>query len=419
MGLSKITYPITSERGDLFDVSMTIAMRIEVTGKATRDELENAFRSAVSCHEILNCKVRLDETGKAYYEYLCDPGFQSITFTDKDWKTIISEEEKKRFKMEEGELLRAFCYDHSENSFKILFMMHHLGGDGKSLVYFIETFMSCLSGKTCDEVKVRLLTPEDMPKGSENPFFIKAWVKNLNRKWKNEAGDKSFTFEDMDKAYAKFWKTHGTVITEEVIPEEAMSKILKECHENGVGYTAYYTTKSIEDKPGKQAIGYAVDGRIDHNRSMGNQATGISIDYEYNSRKSFWDNARAVQKLMYKKINSPVYKWFVLHFMASIDPNFVDSVVLSAAGAFDLPSVRKAALLMGYGEKKKDLSITNLTKLDIPYHYAPEHDSTGSSDGFTIDKLSFIAPVVSYGKNIIGISTMNGKTVVTRHVFEE
>ena len=51
------------------------------------------------------------------------------------------------------------------------------------------------------------------------------------------------------------------------------------------------------------------------------------------------------------------------------------------------------------------MSVTNLTKLDIPEEYGE----------YKLDFFSFIPPVISYGKNIIGISTLGDCTVLTLH----
>lgn len=61
-------YKIETERGDLFDVNMMIAMQVKVRGKATETELTEAFRAAVEAFEILNCKVVIDDKGGAFYD---------------------------------------------------------------------------------------------------------------------------------------------------------------------------------------------------------------------------------------------------------------------------------------------------------------------------------------------------------------
>lgn len=80
-----------------------------------------------------------------------------IFFEESSWRQILKREEKIRFKIEEGEFLKAFCYEMNEEGCSIIFLMHHLGGDGKSLVYFIESFMKALSGDKLEFSNIRLI----------------------------------------------------------------------------------------------------------------------------------------------------------------------------------------------------------------------------------------------------------------------
>ena len=95
--------------------------------------------------------------------------------------------------------------------------------------------------------------------------------------------------------------------------------------------------------------------------------------------------------------------------MSQLDKTLVDAVNLEYAGVFTSKTSKALASLMGYGEQTKDLSITNLTKLDIPCTYGK----------YVIDIFRFIPPVVSYGKNIIGIATLGSDTTITLHTYED
>ena len=441
---------IETERQDLFDVSIVIAMRFHISGNVTEQALRNAFERAVESHEILSTKVVIDAEGKAFYEKLekensvndladsDNTSSNKIFFEVNDWQSIIHREEKKRFKIEEGEFIRGFVYEsgseESGEGVSILFMMHHLGGDGKSLVYFIETFMNYLvddgskllnsdrSDKDgLDNSDVRVLEMRTIPAGDISEKALRDRVgplalvpKIYNKKWlkemdsKEEAGKNEkriFTFSDLDEAYDEYWKDRESEIKEYVIAPETMTKVLEKCKEWKIGFTAYFTTAFLRRMARKLDIGYAVDAREDGNKSMGNQATGISIKYAYNYDKSFRKNAEKVQDLMSNKLEDDGARNFILPFMAAFEPTLVDAINLEHAGAFRSKTSKSLANMLGYGRKTKDLSITNLTKLDIP-------DTYGS---LKIDYFSFIPPVVSYGRNIIGLSTLGDCTVLTIH----
>ena len=425
---------IETERQDLFDVSIVIAMRFHISGNVTESAIRMAFENAVRSHEILSTKVVIDAEGKAYYEKpekensankLADSDSASssnkLFFEVNDWQSIIHREEKKRFKIEEGEFIRGFVYesgsDESGEGTSILFMMHHLGGDGKSLVYFIETFMKCLAEEgTKDVLEMRTIPAGDIsdkalrdrvgPLALVPKIYNKKWLKEMDSK--EEAGKNAkrvFTFSDLDEAYDEYWKDRESEIKEFVIAPETMTKVLEKCKEWKIGFTAYFTTAFLRRMARKLDIGYAVDAREDGNKSMGNQATGISIKYAYNYDKSFRKNAEKVQSLMSNKLEDDGARNFILPFMAAFEPTLVDAINLEHAGAFRSKTSKSLANMLGYGKKTKDLSITNLTKLDIP-------DTYGS---LKLDYFSFIPPVVSYGRNIIGLSTLGDCTVLTIH----
>ena len=417
---------IETERQDLFDVSILIGMRIHIRGSVTENALKESFEKAVKTHEILGMRVGIDDENVAYYETAQNSTDNTnhedikienknvLTFCTDSWLDIIKREEKKRFRIEEGEFLKAFVYEMDEEGCGILFLMHHLGGDGKSLVYFIETFMNELSGLNSSEFSEneKVLEIRTIPAGDMSDEALKDKVgplaivpKIYNAKWQKEEKRRTFDFFDLDEAYETYWKDKSSTIQEYVISPERVSKILSRCKEWNIGFTAYITTSFLRWKGTKMDIGYAVDAREDGNRSMGNQATGISIKYAYNYDKSFEYNAIKVQKLMTKKLEDDEARRFVLSFMAAFDNSLLDALNLEHAGTFSSKTSKKLAKLLGYGKNTKDLSITNLTRLDIPDTYGD----------FKLDYFSFIPPVISYGRNILGLATLGDCTVMTLH----
>lgn len=398
-------YKIETERGDLFDVNMMIAMQITVSGNATETELTTAFNNAVAAFEILNCKVVIDDNGDAFYDDCTSPK-NSITFRDFELSELIREQEWIRFKIEDCEFLRCFVSLANSGEMKMCFLMHHLGGDGKSLCYFIEAFLKCLNGEKCDHRKIILLDRETLPKNVKLPFWAEWLVKSYNRKWLKER--RVFGFDDMAKAYEKFWQTHSTTVRNEVTESGELQEKLKVCKANKIGFTSYTIAEMIQDIPSVQDVGLAVDGRQDGNRTMSNQATGISVRYKYDRSKTLVQNAAIIDRMMKKKLNNNSYKYFVLRFMSGFDPTLVDAVNLEFAGYFHSETSAKLVKLLGYGHNMKDISITNLTRLDIPTDYG----------NFKLTDLIFVPPVVSYGKNIIGMVTVGDRLNTTYHSYQ-
>ena len=397
-------YKIETERGDLFDVNMMIAMQIKVFGKASEAELTEAFRAAVEAFEILNCKVVIDQKGDAFYDNCGEP-MNRIVFRDFKLEELIKEQERIRFRLEDGEFLRCFVSYENASEMKICFLMHHLGGDGKSLCYFIEAFMKSLSGEKCEYHRIQLLNNETLPNTSKLSFLASLVTKIYNRKWQKQR--MIFGFDDMEAAYKSFWKSHKTTVKNVVTESRELSQKLKECKANKIGFTSYTIAEMIQDIPQLQEIGLAVDGRQDGNRTMSNQATGIAVRYRYDKGKTLTENAAVIDRAMKKKLSDENYKYLVLRFMSAFEPTLVDAVNLEFAGYFHSKSTAKLAKILGYGQNTKDLSITNLTRIDIPTDYGK----------YRLTDLIFVPPVVSYGKNIIGMVTVGDHLNTTYHHY--
>ena len=300
-------YKIETERADLFDVNMMIAMKVSVTGVALQQELENAFFNAVKSHQILSSKVNIDRNGDAFYE-ACQEHNNRMFFCDFVFEELIKEQEKIRFRIEDGEFLRLFISIRNEKM-DFCFMLHHLGGDGKSLCYFIENFFRCLNGEAVGFQQIRLLNKDVLPDKSKPSFSAKILTKYYNKKWKKEK--RVFGFDDSEKAFQLFWDNHETCTEFHSVSGESLHQKLLECKKCGIGFTAYFIAEMLKDTSTLQDIGLAVDGRLDGNRAMGNQATGISVKYKYNPCKSILENAKIIDRKMKKKLNNPKYKYFI------------------------------------------------------------------------------------------------------------
>lgn len=398
-------YYIATERADLFDVNMVVVISVDVIGLLEKSQIVDAFHLAVNTHEILRMHVVIDENGEAYYEN-CEESNNKIWFSEQSISEIINEQERIRFQIENGEFLRVVVNYSSEKS-TITFLMHHLAGDGKSLVYFIESFMKALTKQEIEFISMKRLDVEDLPSDSKMPFFYKKYVHGFNSRWKKER--KVFDFGEMDHAFNAFWNNHRTRIEISVATEKELQAKKEECHRKKIGLTSYLIAEFIKDTENKNDIGIAVDGRLDGNRCMGNQATGISVSYRYNRKKDLISNAAKIDYDIKKKLSNSKYKYFILHFMAAFDGTLIDAVNLEYSKAFTSKVSKKLATVLGYGGKTKDLSITNLTTIDIPTVY----------DELRIDNVIFVPPVISYGKNVVGIVTANNKMIIARHYYEE
>ena len=81
-------YRIETERADLFDVNIVIAMNVRFENEVPFEMLEEAFYKACKCHEVLQSRIIIDESGEAFYVDNSEPQ-NSITKTELSYTELI------------------------------------------------------------------------------------------------------------------------------------------------------------------------------------------------------------------------------------------------------------------------------------------------------------------------------------------
>ena len=393
---------IRSERIDLFEPNIYIEFLVQITGNPEVEDVVEAVNAAYAANEVTMSRVVLTEDGAAFYEKM-DVSGCLILVTENDWETVILENEKIPFQLNRGELVRVFiCL--ADADMKLLIMAHHLAGDGKSVTYLLEDIMMALSGETLTYRKMQLITEQTFPREAKLPRYFKWYAKAFNWNWRRSG--RCFSWEDYEALHASYWREYSSRILYESFSAKEVMELKARAKKAGVSVNSYIATAFLRANKEHHCIGMAVDARGDGNRSMSNQATGISADYTYLEQQSFAENTRRLQRKIYQKLERPVMKYFVLQFMALFDPTLIDSILLETYRLYENKTTRKLARVLGYqGKKTRELGITNLTKLEIPCTYG-RYGITGAL---------FVPPVVSYAKHIIGVVTMEDGMSISYH----
>ena len=397
---------ISSERIDLFDPNMYIAMCLDIIGEVDTEMLILAINKAFTTFEATMSRIVLLEDGEAFYEKI-PVSACTVNLTRQDILSLIREKEKIPFSIDKGELMRVFIKP-SDNKVTVLIMAHHLVGDGKSIIYFIESIMKALIGEPQGYSQLHLITKDSLPMESKLPHWMKWWTNSINRRWKKSG--KVFSYEDYYKLHEVYWRERESVILIEEFLNEEVQAIHKKATDAKVSINSYIITAFLKANKNFNSAGLAVNARIDDNRTMSNQASGISVDYSYNEKLPFDRNAQEVHKRIYKKINRPVNKYFILHFMQMFQSSLVDSIMMHIYGLYDNKVTIKLSKIMGYKSGgRTSIGITNLTKIDIENTYKD----------YRIENLYFIPPVVSYSRQTVGIASTENGMVITYHCMSD
>lgn len=351
-------------------------------------------------------KIALSPDGEAAYEKMPVSGCR-VEITHSDWKSLVRENEKKPFSIRTGELMRVFLRPLQDRT-TVAVIAHHLAGDGKSIAYFIERALEIYAGKAAQYRPLHLITDHTFPEKSRLTRWMRWWVSAYNRRFTKSG--RIFDWNDYDELHKTYWRGRQSVILTGVISRGQTEKIHAKAREAGVSVNSFLVTSFLRVDPALHAVGMAVDARMDGNRTMSNQASGITVDYTYDGRLSFEANARNVHKRIYRKLNSPVSRYFILRFMPLFTPSLLDSLSMLTYGLYENPVSKKLADVMGYtAAHSTSFGVTNLTRLDIAETYRD----------CRIENLYFIPPVVSYSRQTIGIATMENGMTMTSHCVSD
>lgn len=397
---------IRSERADLFDPNMYIVMTFDVIGRIDCQSFIDAAKRAFTAFEATMSRVVLTDTGNAYYDKL---PFSNCTaeVTHLDFDALILEYERKQLAIEQGEMMKVFV-KRGDDRLSVLVMAHHLAGDGKSVVYYIERMMKECIGESGEFQPLRLLNEQTLPKGSKIPRFYHLLAGYFNRQWQKSG--KVFDWSDRKRLHDAYWQQRSSVILKRQFSPECVERIKERAKAAGVSMNSYILTAFLKANRRYASVGLAVDARLDGNRSMSNQATGITAKYTYNDKLTFEQNARELHRRIYTKLRQPPRRYFILHFIPLFIPSLIDSLTMVACGLYDSKISKKAAAMMGYAPLKKSaLSVTNLTRLDIADEYG----------SLKIANLCFIPPLVSYAYETIGIATTSSGMTITLHSMND
>ncbi len=397
---------IDSERVDLFEPNIYIQFQVQIIGNPLPEEIVTAIKKAFLANEVTMSKIEFDGLGNSYYKRMEESGCKVSIVKDK-WLDLMRMNEKIPFAIDQGEFIRVFVIMSKEGTYLFL-MAHHLVGDGKSITYFLEDIMRALSGEKLEYKEMELITQESMPPKSELPKLVKLYASRYNHKWKSTG--RIFHWKDYYKIHETYWKDRSSQVLLEYFTPEELTQIHKNAKQIGVSVNSYIITAFLEANRENSIIGIAVNARKDNNKSMSNQATGISVNHTYSDRLGFKKNAQLIHRKALFKLAKPVTKYFILRFIPLFQKSLIDSALFFTYGLYQNKISQKFAKLMGYaGGQARELGITNLTRLDIPNVYGE----------YELRNVIFIPPVVSYAKHIIGVVTMGDGMTISYHFMSD
>ena len=353
------------------------------------EDVKKAVEKAYTQNETTMSKIVL-ENGEAYFENMPKTGCK-VFFDQRNWMDIIHENEKKTFKINEGEFVRTFIID-GKDEIRLLIMAHHIFGDGGSMVLFTQDILSNLAGERVEYKPLNNDNQEPLPK-TKYPFLKKLGIKLLNGQWKKVG--KTFTWEDYFNVHEQFWKNRKSYI-EPVTMTESLAEIKAKSKKLGITINSYITAKALQKNPEYQFIGMPTSTR-GTNRSMSNKVAVMRFHFQYNAEKSFEENAKEVHQCIKNSLEDPNKRYFITQSILLFAPTLVDGAFMAHYTGYKNEIAEKmTGLLSMTKENKTHLGITNIGKINLKEEYA----------SFEVNSVVAVAAPMSSTETALAVCTV-------------
>ena len=347
-------------------------------------------------------KAVLDENGNFYMEEMDETGCK-VFIENRDWQEILHENERRPFRVDEGELVRTFIIPKG-NETEIFFMIHHITCDGNGIFVFAEDVFSNLLGKEVAYRTSNVMTKEGVIKKGNLNFLEKLGLKSLSKKWCEEERE-VFGWDTYYKIHEEFWKENKTEISLTEVEGSELEEIKATCKRLGVTVNSYMVTKLMKEfqYQGRQKLAIPTSIR-GNDRSISCMVSSVIAYAEYDFNAGFEENLVRIDKILQKQIKNIRSVYYIPQFIALSDGALIDAALAQQFLGYESSRADRMRQILGlYGNDRTILGVTNLGVLSIKKDY----------EKFKITKIIPIAPNVATSEKVITISTYDGKMLVS------
>ncbi len=378
---------------------MNIGIKFNVNLKYNKEKVHKVVDKLTDIHIFLRSNLELDDN-QIFYE---ERKKSAIIFEEKKQDSMYIDDYTEimtsYWNVFKQGLLKIFIYPH-ENNFTVLFVAHHLLGDGRSIMQLVEEFVMLYDCKNFDDERFcdngRLIQrKDDFPKNSDLFGFSKFYINYLNKKWEKES--KRFYEEEYRQFFYKFVDKNPINFEFTKLHPNRLTQIKKKCRENCVSVNSAIVSATSQ-KININKIGIAADIRDKikcyQKGTIGNFATGLSISCKGNN-KDIYKRAKKIDNRVKKKLKNNRKLMLILSCYLNMSETLIDAMVAASFGAFDSKAAKLAGAMLSY-DKRNGIGITNLGKYDIA----------------NVADVVFIPPVSPANIETLGVLTVNNEMII-------
>ncbi|WP_324825380.1 hypothetical protein [Sinanaerobacter sp. ZZT-01] len=360
---------ILTERAHLMCPNMHFGIKAKIAAGYDKGKVQDVLRTLASAHPFLKSSVAREvKSGKLYYcwrEELQAPVFEKDNSSL--WSNDYMDITRCGWDAFHECLLKIVLYP-GDAEFEVMFIAHHLLGDGRSLLGLVCEFADCyISGKKPTYAEENLIMSiDELPKGSQLSTISKLMIGYANRKWKNEKH--TVNYEDYRRFEREFIANNSVSYIEEEWSTEKTEEVLKKCHEQSLSLNDYLVAEMMcKEKTSRVVIAVDIRKHLSRYQSgaLGNYASATAIEVS-NQSGDIESVAKSVSEKVKKNIGDPKKLLMILACYLNMRPELIDAAAISVMGGFESEAGKfVGSLILGY-KNRNGHSVTNLGNVDNP-----------------------------------------------------
>ena len=378
-----------------------VTMVARIKGEVTGDMVRGAVYKVQKRHPNLRTRIESDQEGAARFT---SQGVEEISIEvveraeDNTWIHAFDQACKIPFEFDKHPGIR-FILVQSPAVSELIIFCHHLICDGLSLAYLARDIM----GHMGDPDKEAEILPDpnpidknNLPTGVSQSSIVNYFIERINRKWEEEKI--IFDQEDYQNLNRTYWSNyrHKMIVIE--FSEDETTRLASRCNNENVTINSALSTAILAaqtavlgEKPVQSKLAVAGNLRdrlkVPAGEGMGFYAGAVNLQYKYNKKIGFWDNARKFhQKIQPLYNNRELFKDLLAWVYLS--PGILESLSYKMIGGMVPPESPRHDKLSSFSKRNDVISsmlkrekmdsldkvltgaaVTNLTRMDFPRQY--------------------------------------------------
>ena len=387
----------------------------QIKGSITLDQLKSAVNELCGKHPLLRVRIDFDNNNNSAWitsEGVVEDLIYEVAGDEKDsqsWKERVNEEQRLRFDLENGPLIRFILLNYP-GSLHLIINCHHSICDGISMTYLINDILSHVGDKRHEAHSAVPLALENTGPAPSIGFFKKIRLTVINWLWKSQRIN--FSDNDYRELHHKYWSTkkeNGILSWE--LSEAQTTSFLDRCRRENVTVNSAVVTAFMAAQKCVQgerpsylgAVSMPVDIRNRVRPNIGEVfglfVSSVTTKLSYCFDVPFWNNVKKIQRLI--KNNLTERSIFSLPQQTQrLQSTLLDSIYFIKYG---LLRNRIASLFLRYSGVDRlntGLEVSNIGRYSFPVEYGSLELEAIFVPCFLSDYQEKCLRVISVGKKM-------------------